>query len=204
MTSFVTIDDATAAQDKPATQSLIRALRDNPVAIAEDDATAPGVVGLNAETTLTASASSSLVFTGLSTDYDIWEIEIINLLLSSDTTLRLQVSLDGGSTWRTGSDYRYSYVEKDSPAGATPAAFIQLGSTITRTISGLIRMYTPAQNGGNKQFSWEGVHDIAGGVDTVQGGAIFFGSTSPITAVRLIPASGTITSGTAVLKVRRK
>jgi hypothetical protein len=43
MTTFTAISNTTAEKDKPLTQSLVRALRDNPLAIAEGDVTAPKV-----------------------------------------------------------------------------------------------------------------------------------------------------------------
>ncbi|RVD58855.1 hypothetical protein EN866_19555 [Mesorhizobium sp. M2D.F.Ca.ET.223.01.1.1] len=41
MTTFTTLNNTTLSQDKPLTQSVVRALRDNPVAMGEGDATAP-------------------------------------------------------------------------------------------------------------------------------------------------------------------
>lgn len=43
MTTYTTITNAEVDQDSPVTQPLMTALRDNPLAIAEGDATAPGV-----------------------------------------------------------------------------------------------------------------------------------------------------------------
>jgi hypothetical protein len=43
VTTFTTLSDTTVAQDKPLTQSVARALRDNPLAIQEGDASAPKV-----------------------------------------------------------------------------------------------------------------------------------------------------------------
>jgi hypothetical protein len=44
MTTFTNISNTTAEKDKPLTQSLVRALRDNPLAIAEGDVTAPSIL----------------------------------------------------------------------------------------------------------------------------------------------------------------
>lgn len=41
MTDYTTLSDTTLAQDKPFTQSVSRALRDNPIAISEGSASAP-------------------------------------------------------------------------------------------------------------------------------------------------------------------
>lgn len=43
MTAYTTITNAEVDQDSPVTQPLMTALRDNPLAIAEGDATAPGI-----------------------------------------------------------------------------------------------------------------------------------------------------------------
>ena len=43
MTGFTNLSDSSLSQDKPLTQSIARAFRDNPVAIGEGDATAPSI-----------------------------------------------------------------------------------------------------------------------------------------------------------------
>lgn len=43
MTTYTTLTDAQLAQDQPQTQAKMRALRDNPLAIAEGDASAPKI-----------------------------------------------------------------------------------------------------------------------------------------------------------------
>jgi hypothetical protein len=48
MTSYTTLPDATIAQDQPVTQAVGRALRDNPLAIAEGDPSAPKISSNNA------------------------------------------------------------------------------------------------------------------------------------------------------------
>ena len=45
MTTYTTLSDADLAIDKPITQAKLRALRDNPLAISEGDATAPDIAG---------------------------------------------------------------------------------------------------------------------------------------------------------------
>jgi hypothetical protein len=43
MTTYTTLTDAELSQDKPVTQAKLRALRDNPLAIAEGDVSAPNI-----------------------------------------------------------------------------------------------------------------------------------------------------------------
>lgn len=43
MTAYTTLSDTTLSQDKPLTQSTARAFRDNPLAIAEGDSSAPKI-----------------------------------------------------------------------------------------------------------------------------------------------------------------
>lgn len=44
MTTYTTLSNSTVDTDKPANKSLLRALRDNPLAIAEGDVTAPSIM----------------------------------------------------------------------------------------------------------------------------------------------------------------
>ncbi|MGO7259136.1 hypothetical protein ACCT32_36975, partial [Rhizobium brockwellii] len=60
MTTFTALSDATLSQDKPFTQSIARAMRDNPKALAEGDVTAPEVIGTSPMYRADASNTTAL------------------------------------------------------------------------------------------------------------------------------------------------
>ena len=62
MTAYTTLADATLAQDKPLTQSVARALRDNPLSIAEGDASAPKIQPAAMDTDSILVAGSVIIF----------------------------------------------------------------------------------------------------------------------------------------------
>jgi hypothetical protein len=105
MTNFTTLSDATLAQDKPITQAISRAWRDNPVAIAEGDSTAPVVFGLNGDAEVNASAASSLTWTGtFDADFDVVTIEISGVgpvSWSATQELHIEGSSNSGASWGT-------------------------------------------------------------------------------------------------------
>ncbi|MEZ5781150.1 MAG: hypothetical protein R3D70_05815 [Rhizobiaceae bacterium] len=102
MTTFTTLPDSSLTQDKPLTQSIARALRDNPKAMAEGDATAPEVVGVSPLDRQAASNSASLVFDNLPNGYDVLEFDFVGIYPVSpnwSNTLVMEISTDNGSTW---------------------------------------------------------------------------------------------------------
>ena len=60
MTTYTTLSDTTLSQDKPVTQSVMRALRDNPLAISEGASGAPKILR-NGMRTTTFTASGTFV-----------------------------------------------------------------------------------------------------------------------------------------------
>lgn len=102
MTTHTTLPDSSLAQDKPLTQSIARALRDNPKAMAEGDATAPEVVGVSPLDRQVASNSATLVFDNLPDGYDVLEFDVVGIYPVSpnwSNTLVMEISTDNGSTW---------------------------------------------------------------------------------------------------------
>lgn len=105
MTSYAAIADSDVDPESPGNTTLFTRLRDNPLAIQENDATAPDVVGASLVkiATATASASTNIPFTGLDNTYATY-ILVGEDILPSDTTsitLEIQVSDDNGSTYKT-------------------------------------------------------------------------------------------------------
>jgi hypothetical protein len=61
--------------------------------------------GLTLISSQSASSSSTIDFTGLDSTYDVYMITGSNIIVSTNCTLGLQISTDGGSTWDTTSYY---------------------------------------------------------------------------------------------------
>lgn len=100
MTTFTALSDTTLSQDKPLTQSITRALRDNPKALAEGDITAPEMVGVSPMYRADASNTAALVFMNLPDAYDLLEFDFVHIYPTSYTsTLIMEVSTDNGATW---------------------------------------------------------------------------------------------------------
>lgn len=158
----------------------------------------------------TASSSSSLDFTtAITSTYDDYLIEIVNLLAGSAQALEFEVSSDGGSTWDTsGGHYEFSHFVYSSAGtavgGGTAQNVIQAYPYSTRqcstslAFSGSIHLYHPASTASAPTI----IGDLNGG-DSVtsntsqrlvlSGG--YHGGTA-INALRFILASGNIASGT--------
>lgn len=100
VTTFTTLTDSTLSQDKPFTQSIARAMRDNPKAMAEGDSTAPEVVGVSPLSRADAANVSALMFLNLPDGYDALEFDFIHIYPTAFTsTLIMEVSNDNGTTW---------------------------------------------------------------------------------------------------------
>jgi len=120
----------------------------------------------------TAASSASLAFTTrnvtgqsghtFQSDYDVYQIEIINIALSTDLAqLQCQVSSDGGSTWVASGNY-YSAFGGVTNGGATfvsalgnPAsAWILMGDLANNwTVNGSLHLYTPLSTTTYKQMT---------------------------------------------------
>jgi hypothetical protein len=122
VTTFTNLSDSTLEQDKPVTQSVMRALRDNPKALAEGDATAPEVVGVSPLDVQLASGSAALVFDNLPSGYDILEFDIVRLSPVTVTNqLIMEVSVDNGTTWLT-SNYEVAWTTITGGTSGTAAS----------------------------------------------------------------------------------
>lgn len=176
-----------------------------------------GSSGLTMLSVQTASASSSLAFTSLITStYTAYQLVLQDIKLSTTTYLKLQVSFDNGSTWKTTNSYNFAGIYIAATGGGTvgsvtgyggsnAADFAIMASTAIQSgadarMAGTINLIGPASA---TQFaaSWDIMMLISGGyAQHIQAGGFFYDGTSPpVNAVRLIPNSGTITSGTATL-----
>ncbi|MBY5698393.1 hypothetical protein [Rhizobium leguminosarum] len=100
MTTYTSLTDTTLSQDKPFTQSIARAMRDNPKALAEGDVTAPEVIGNSPMYRADASNTSALTFLSLPDSYDLLDFDFVHIYPTTYTsTLLMEVSTDNGATW---------------------------------------------------------------------------------------------------------
>jgi hypothetical protein len=161
-----------------------------------------------------ASASAELDFTAwYSSAYDIYEIELIDLIPSTGATLQIQFSSDGGSTYDTEQNYAYSRIwqnigysgsSQDVNNGyngvpiwvGTDEGLLTSGKA---GISSRIRLHAPASGYWKKiMFETIGPNNAATTYYEfwMSGGAIWR-SNNAINAFRVMIASGNIVSGTA-------
>jgi hypothetical protein len=158
----------------------------------------------------TAAASATLDITGLtSTAYDEFMLTVQNLLPGTDDVeLRLRVSTDAGATFKTTSYLSVCSYNVAGSAGGTAATdgIIMVRQAGTANIandatgwSGEVRIF-PRGTAFKKQVTFDGGYDSASaGYTYVTGGGIYNGDNDPVTGLRFIMSSGTITSGTVRL-----
>jgi hypothetical protein len=120
-----------------------------------------------------ASSSAALNFTScLSSAYDVYQIDFVNLVAASGTVLYLQVSTDGGSSYDTTSGH-YSWeevVSNPSIAGSSPywagaglasADAVEIINSLDSSLgfSGTLKLYGPAAS--KKEFTGQGTTSSA-------------------------------------------
>lgn len=164
---------------------------------------------------LTASASASLDFVTrtdgtaiIQSDFTHYVVSIVAMVGSANTTLRLLVSDDGGSTYKTTgytSFTRYNRFTSGSTGTDYHTTFFRLGDIASSNglTSGSGELFNPGSaietffqadivghgSDATAGYSWEHRGRYLGG---------------PITAFQIIPVSGTITSGSAYVYGLRK
>jgi hypothetical protein len=157
----------------------------------------------------TASSSSSIDFTGLSTSYRDFILEISNLVPATDTAdLYMRTSTDNGSTYDSGaSAYQWSRMSVSSGgttsgAGSTGDSKIVLatntGNSTRECVSGTITIHNPQGTTGT-HITWENtIYSATPTFFTTRGGA-FRDASADVDAIRIIMSSGNISSGTFTL-----
>lgn len=173
--------------------------------------TTPAATTLISTTTVSSAAQLGIT-SGIDASYDEYEIHLVNLRPDTNATaLRLQVSTDGGSTWKSTS-YAVSLISYNSTGGSSSdasaaATFIPVVLTAAAFPSnsstggwcGLIRFW-PNGSATRKQFLINGTYLLSGAVEFgwVQGMGTWGGGNDAVNAVRFVAASGNVT-GTARL-----
>lgn len=142
MTTYTTLSDTTLSQDKPFTQSIARAMRDNPKALAEGDITAPEVVGVSPLYRADASNSAALTFLSLPDSYDLLEFDIVHLYPVTFTNqLLMEVSTDNGATWLS-TGYQILFDAGSSSGSTWPITASTTFNTVTaNSINGRLRTW---------------------------------------------------------------
>ena len=174
---------------------------------------ASSVPGLNYLTTLTASSSSTLDdTTHITSTYDAYQIELVNLLPTTDSTFLLMQFRVSGS-FQTANYLNllsgaYTGPGSDGPGAASEThtggillsgqstGFNATSNTASYGVNGTIHLHSP--NSAAFKFvtghvSWKS----DGGVElnTGQASGTYIGTTSIVTGLRFIMGTGTIASG---------
>lgn len=157
----------------------------------------------------TASASAALDFTsGIDSTYRAYVFELDNVLPATDgATLKVEVSVDGGSNWLTANYKAVTTVTAagGSPGGGQSTSSIEITSgSIENTsgygVGGFVRLHTPSNSSTKKmvtfQTSWYGTD---ANIRSCTGSGFYNGANTAINAVRFIMDSGNITSGTITM-----
>lgn len=159
-----------------------------------------------------ASGSATLDFTtGITSTYDTYLIEVVNLISANDNVCLLaQLSTDGGVTWdSTSSDYiggsHYTRMDAGGAgdnSGQTSFAGAYLSNSYTNAqpgLSGNIHFYN-SSSAAYRQFTYaiQGPGQGGGGYYSQTGGAIWK-NTTQATALRIQFDNGNIASGTVRL-----
>lgn len=164
-----------------------------------------GLGALHLIETQIASNSVNLDFTtGIGPTYEAHLIRVINAEPTASGSLRLQVSTDGGASYRGDANYHWSNAELrggNSPSwnlqGNTGSGSLDVSVRTLATgeiVSVDILLYRPFFTGNKKAFLWEGA-SIDSGYNRIIGGGNYNGTTSPINALRFFFSSGDIASG---------
>ncbi|WP_017993839.1 hypothetical protein [Rhizobium leguminosarum] len=199
MTTYTTLTDTTLSQDKPFTQSIARAMRDNPKALAEGDVTAPEVVGLSPLDKQVASNSASLVFDNLPDGYDVLEFDIVGIYPVSPNwtnTLVMEVSTDNGSSWvNTGYQLADDSGAVSSSSWALTGTSNTFNTVTANSINGRFRTYNFSSSSLYKQMEGQTIW-LSSAPSLVR--KRFYGQINDVTkfnAVRFRFSTGNINSG---------
>lgn len=151
----------------------------------------------------TASSSATLDFTSLITStYDTYVFEFLHIASSSGATLDLRTSTNNGSSWSsTAGDYRWWYGNGSSSATTWNGDNSGNSQTVGRVWSsltsdgfcGFLKYYQAS--GGLPSYVLSLLSFDGSNSRTILGGGCRTNSTY-VNAIRFLPGSGTITSGT--------
>lgn len=158
--------------------------------------------------TATASASSSIEFTGLSSTYQMYAVVVSDVYADFDTShLTLEASTDNGSTWDTGNNYQTGIHNIETGTGTSSftsstadAVLCTLFSVTNASAAGVVYIHNHTQTTKYKGFTSHFVQTNQGlGVGFSRQGAQTWRATTDLDAVRFVlthsSESPTITAG---------
>lgn len=168
----------------------------------------------------TAANSASLTFTsGIGDDYDEYELHFSDLIPATDgSSLGIQVSEDGGATYKSGAtDYRVAINAFSSAAVASTATGAQVRvplsigangqrNAATSGMDGVIRFYRPSSAVNVKNFVGQVTCEESTTTEMLRMeiAGRYQATTNPINAIRVSSSAGNITSGSVYLYGVRK
>ncbi len=148
------------------------------------------------------SAVSSADLNGYFTsDYDVYEIFIVNCIASSDQTLKLRFATTGSYTVQTGNDYNtsqnYNYdnstgISANGYSSTSAYQLVHIGSSTNFSTTSKIILFKPTSTSQKKNIHSFTLGNYSG-TRYFTNAAGYWNSTTAVTGVRILPDSGTIT-----------
>ena len=158
-----------------------------------------GAYNLLASTGAGSAVSSADLNGYFTSSYDVYEIFIVNLIGSTDTTLRLRFATGGGYTVQTGTDYntRQNYntggqLSNNDYSSTAAYQLVHIGSSATLSTTCKIILFKPTSSSQKKNIHSFSVGNYSGSLFFVNA-AGYWNSATAVTGVRILPDSGTIT-----------
>lgn len=162
--------------------------------------------------TQTASVSAALTFTGIDSTYRVFEFTIENLVpATASAQLIVEVSDDGGSSWKTSGYLSALFATSSAAASASLSATASLiltqfdcSNTSNLGICGFLELIQPGLAANTKQVNHRTCYRTAsGGLIAAFGGGSYTISAAAINAIRFRFSTGNITSGVIVMRGRK-
>ncbi len=157
----------------------------------------------------TASNSSEIDFTQISSTYDVYMVECVGILPATNAVaLQLRFSIDGGSTYKAGgTDYVYANnalttgtVDASIASGGATAILLNgaagiSNTTVTGGYTGQVILLNMNSTTKGKVATYSGMAGRAESISGSGASALAAMDTGAINAIRFLMSSGNITSG---------
>jgi hypothetical protein len=156
--------------------------------------------------TATASSSSTIDFTGLSSTYAFYKVVYYDVLpVTNSVSFRIRLGTGGTPTYDTGNNYGWAYVFAQNGASggggsATDSSINLVNATVSnnsqRAIYGDVTIYNPSQSSTYHVIDYNfNMQNDTSALITRTLGQGTYRSTTAVTAIRLYFSSGNIASG---------
>jgi len=163
-----------------------------------------------------ASSVASVIFaTGIDSTYESYAIEITNMQPATDSVeARMEVSEDGGSTWKTGAtDYNWVFEGRDSGnsglgGGSSNdthiklsdfSAVVKIGNYTNSAYNAEIKLFNPSSASIYKSFKGSVTYRTSNAsviFASLNTGGLYKGTANAINAIKIYMSSGNISVGT--------